>query len=104
MKQKDYDNDISNCFSDGVSGLVFWSFRYFLGRQTIHASCFARDLSNAFLFLDERTRMLIEKELEHAFKIDNDNAISTLGTRISSVGDKDTWQLVRNAYGKKDSK
>lgn len=49
------------------SELVFWSFRYFIGRRSIHASAFARRLAFVWPFLDERVRDTIKHDIEDEF-------------------------------------
>ena len=46
------------------SELVFWSFRYFLGRRSIRASAFAKRLAFVWSSLDERVRDQIKLDLE----------------------------------------
>ena len=49
------------------SDLVFWSFRYFIGRRSIHASAFAQRLAFVWPFLDDRVRNLISHDIEDEF-------------------------------------
>ena len=53
-------------FTDTVDDLIFWSFRYFLGRQSIAASSFARDLERAWELLSAKSQKMIEKEVDEA--------------------------------------
>lgn len=63
------DKELLACFNhDAPSDLVFWSFRYFLGRMTIHACCFADQLATCWPHLDARVQALIKRELEKEFE------------------------------------
>jgi hypothetical protein len=42
------DRRLLNNFTDTPSDLVFWSFRYFLGRMTIATTSFASNLAKAW--------------------------------------------------------
>lgn len=88
--------------SDKPSDLVFWSFRYFLGRQTIATCSFARSLATAWPYLDACHKKLIRRELEEAFASD-DEACKTGNAYLPRLGwdcDRAAWQEVRNAYNK----
>jgi hypothetical protein len=50
--------------------LVHAAFRYFLGRRTISANAFARDLARAVPVLSKPTREMIAQELRKAFEKD----------------------------------
>lgn len=87
-----------------IDDLIFWSFRYFLGRMTIAAHCFAEDISASWDELSEKNRVLIEKELEEAFR-DDDKSRSE-GNKWHPLGmdmDRKAWEQVRAKY-KGDSK
>lgn len=99
MKKK--DKQLLESFSDTPSDLVFWSFRYFLGRMTIATCTFARDLAKAWPHLDERVQQLIMQELEREFERDDRVRASCLKDCYKPLGaecDREAWQLVRNAY------
>ena len=89
-------------FHDSPDDLVFWSFRYFLGRNSIHTASFAADLARAWPHLDMRTAVMIRIELTEAFERDavqraNPNRLSyPLGTDCV----KAAWDLVRQAAEK----
>lgn len=77
-----------DCFSDGPEGLVHCAFRYYLGRRTIAACCFARDLAKAWPLLTPRTAGMIRAELETAFERDD----------VGGACDRAAWETVRRAY------
>ena len=89
-------------FRDTPDDLVFWSFRYFLGRMTIHTCCFAEDLARAWSHLDERVAGLIRKELDEAFRKDDelrsDEKCSRLYSPLGMDCDRAAWECVRRAY------
>jgi hypothetical protein len=76
--------------TESPSDLVFWSFRYFLGRRTIATCCFARNLAIIWQYLDDRVKGLIKAELEKAF------SYKALGDDCNRVA----WQKVRDVYKK----
>ena len=61
------DKHLLNHIGETPSELVFWSFRYFIGRRSIHASAFARRLAFVWPFLDDRVRDLIKRDIEEEF-------------------------------------
>lgn len=63
--------DVASFFSGGADELVFWSFRYFLGRRSIHTACFAQELASAAPHLTSYNRNMMVKELEEEFRHDN---------------------------------
>lgn len=78
---------------NGISDLVFWSFRYFLGRRTIATVDFARSLAKIYPLLDGQAKAAIRKELEAAFEgLSRDPG--SMGHKI----DQDAWSKVRDAY------
>jgi hypothetical protein len=94
---------ICNQFEGAPDELVFFSFRYFIGRMTFATCTFAQDLAKAWEFLNERTRTQIERELEDAFK--RDDCLRAEPNRGSSnyypLGmdcDRAAWELVRAKY------
>ena len=58
------DKHLLENIGETPSDLVFWSFRYFLGRRSIRASAFAKRLAFVWPFLDERVRDIIKREIE----------------------------------------
>jgi len=80
---------------NGISDLVFWSFRYFLGRRTIATVGFARDLAKIYPLLDGNIKALIRKELEQAYEEEQRNPnYKPLGDAC----DREAWGKVRKAY------
>lgn len=103
------DKQLLNAFRTNTpSDLVFWSFRYFLGRMTIATSSFAEDLAKAWPHLDSRVQKLIMRELEEEFERDDrvrqnvaegkDKSIARLGFPLGMDCDRAAWQRVRDAY------
>ncbi len=90
-------------FSGGASELVFWSFRYFLGRTTIHATVFARELAASWVYLDEKTQEAIRRELNAEFARDDAARQNLSRTTLGHDCDRAAWQLVRDAYANPDS-
>ena len=89
------ERDLIKCFCDGAESLVFFSFRYFLGRRTIATCTFADNLARAYPLLEERWQNLIMKELEEAFEQDKRN--EALGHNVKWLGDecdRDAWEKV----------
>lgn len=56
------DQEILGLLDESVSSLVFWAFRYFLPRQSIHAAFFADRLPQVMPLLDARDRNRILRE------------------------------------------
>ena len=73
---------------DTIDDLVFWSFRYFLGRRTIATCCFARGLARAYHLLHRLAQAAIKRELDQAFER------GEVGHPIDAQG----WELVRMAW------
>lgn len=97
-----HDALVSGCFDGGASELVFWAFRYFLGRMTIATGDFASKLARAWPNLDERERNLIKRELDEAFQRDDEaretwDAESTMYP-LGMDCDRAAWEKVRAAY------
>lgn len=94
---------LADRFSGGASELVFWSFRYFLGRQTIATCCFAQELARNWNEIDERNRKLIQRELEEAFRHDDEIRAEPMQScpdwkPLGADCDRQCWELVRKAY------
>lgn len=99
MKDSESEFEITKLFSGGVDNLVFWSFRYFLGRMTIVTTVFAQNLAAAWPLLSGVTKDLIKRELEDAFE--RDDRCRKEGVTYKPLGDdcdREGWQLVRNKY------
>lgn len=101
---KHNDTKISKCFSGGASELVFWAFRYFLGRRTIATCCFADSLAEVWPLLNDRDKNLIYKELEEAFAKDDaernkeKRVPGAWGFPLGDDCDRESWEHVRRAY------
>ena len=81
---------------ESFDDLVFWSFRYFLGRQTIQACSFADGLARVWPRLDERIKELIKRELEDEFR--RDDAARERNSDYRPLGadcDREAWEKVR---------
>jgi hypothetical protein len=92
---------LSDMFDGGANSLVFWSFRYFLGRRTIQTCAFANELSKAWPMLNEGTQSLIRKELDAEFDKDTKmrNEHGTLSIfPLGDTCDRAAWQRVKDAY------
>ena len=81
------DRELLKCFHDTPSTIVFWSFRYFLGRMTGATCMFAEGLAKAWPYLEPNTQSLIMRELEEEFKRDDD-------ARAENKNYKPLWQSV----------
>jgi hypothetical protein len=55
-------NTISQYFG-GEAELVFWSFRYFMTRRSIHAAAFAHSLGKCVLRLPKKHKDMIKQEI-----------------------------------------
>lgn len=84
--------------------LIIAAFRYYLGRMTISTCFFARELAKAFVELEEGTQKIIERELEAAFKDDDEERTKkAAGEKITYLPlgwdcDRAAWEEVRNCY------
>ena len=97
------DRALLKCFGDNVSELVFWAFRYFLGRRTIATCAFADSLAAAWPHIEPRTQDAIKRELDDAFRRDDDlRANSKTESRyafpLGADCDREAWEGVRRAY------
>ena len=80
--------------------LIFWSFRYFLGRQTIATVCFAERLARAWPHISDKNKSLIQYELEEAFRQEVELVGSAHGWKpLGDSCDREAWEKVRKAYG-----
>ena len=83
------------------SDWVIVAFRYFLGRMTIGACCFARELAFAWDSLGSGTQNVIKSELDSMFQRDDESRAE--GGHYHPLGmdmDRQAWELVRKAYSK----
>lgn len=105
MKISKKNRELLTKIGESPSDLVFWTFRYFLGRRTIHTVYFAQNLAEAWPSLDERVQHLICRELEAAFEADE--RARTNKYNIAPLGDdsdREAWAKVRAAYKNKNEK
>jgi hypothetical protein len=97
MKKHTYT--IDNYFDK--SDLVFWAFRYMLGRQSYAVSDFAERLALSWNSLDKQVQQLIKKELDKAFlKDDETRALKCDYKTLGGDCDRNSWQKVKDAYEK----
>jgi hypothetical protein len=83
------------------SDLVFWAFRYMLGRQSYAVSDFAERLALSWNSLDKQVQQLIKKELDKAFlKDDETRALKCDYKTLGGDCDRNSWQKVKDAYEK----
>jgi hypothetical protein len=95
------DKKLLESFTETPSELVFWSFRYFLGRMTIATVCFANDLAKAWPYLAPNIQGLIKRELEEEFKRDDQARAEKKDWKpLGHDCDRAAWQKVRDAYSK----
>ncbi len=93
------DKKLIESFTGTPSDLVFWSFRYFLGRMTIATCSFANSLAKAWPHLDEDVQKLIMNELEQEFEQDDIARAENQDYKpLGHDWDREAWQKVRNAY------
>ena len=88
MVKSNNDEQILSCIGETPSDLVFWSFRYFLGRRTIHANVFANNLAKTYPYLDNKTQLMIKREIENAIELND----------LGDECDVEAWQKVRDVY------
>lgn len=95
---------IAECFDDKISELVFWSFRYFIGRRSIRTYCFIQNLIKSFPYLDQLVKDMIKRELDEAFERDDEDRkrffskATKSGKAIFTLGDDNTreaWETLR---------
>lgn len=83
------------------SDWVIVAFRYYLGRMTIGACCFAKELALAWDSLPQGTQNVIKRELDTEFEWDDKSRAD--GANHHPLGmdmDRKAWELVRKAYSK----
>lgn len=81
--------------------LIIPAFRYYLGRYTIIVHTFCNNLCDAWDFLKDNTKEIIKKELEEAFKKDEElqkNKIKNIRSPLGHNCDKNAWLNVRKKY------
>jgi hypothetical protein len=72
MKNKQPIDPIAARFSGGSSELLFWSYRYFVGRMSASVSDFAERLARSWYHIDPRYKALIRDELTREFARDDE--------------------------------
>lgn len=82
------NDKILDKLSEDLEDLILCTFRYYLGRQTIHACMFAESLSTVFPMLSISTQKIIIKDLDRAFE----------GGRVGHKCDEKAWAKVRDRY------
>ena len=83
------------------SDWVIVAFRYYLGRMTIGACCFARELAFAWDSLGSGTQNVIKSELDSTFQRDDESrAECRFCHPLGMDMDRQAWELVRKAYTK----
>lgn len=99
MKLNKKDCAVMDSFEQKPDELIFWAFRYFMGRSSIQASAFAQDMAKAWPHLSERVRIMVQDELEKAFKQDDKDAMKRLHPALRQLGFiRDSWEKVRLRY------
>ena len=83
--------------------IVIGAFRYYLGRMTISVWAFGRWLEANWHKFDEGTRTIIARELEEAFRWDDEERkeeerSTPFGLRLGHDCDRATWSRVRALY------
>ncbi len=78
------------------------AFRYYLGRRTIAVTFFARALAKAWSEIEEGTREIIVRELEEAFKRDDEMRADPICSKsyypLGHDCDREAWEEVRKCY------
>lgn len=103
MKNKDkLNNDkIISAFHGDLNDLVFFSFRYFLGRMSASVSGFTESLIVAWPHLNEKTKNQIKKELRKAIEEDDkmrdDPVCSPSYYPLGMDCDRECWDKVMQA-------
>lgn len=102
MKKQDLKNkQILSAFNNDLNDLVFFSFRYFLGRATAEVSFFTKNLIAAWPWLNDKTKKQIKKELEKAIEEDdrmrNDTVCSPSYYSLGMDCDRECWVNVMRA-------
>ena len=83
------------------SDWVIVAFRYYLGRRTIGACCFARELALAWDWLPHGTKRVIKRDLDTEFAWDDKaRADGSANYPLGMDMDRQAWELVRKAYSK----
>ncbi len=102
MKKQDLKNkQISSAFNNDLNDLVFFSFRYFLGRMSASVSGFTKSLIAAWPSLNDKTKKQIKKELRKAIEEDDkmrdDPVCSPSYYPLGMDCDRECWDKVMQA-------
>lgn len=79
--------------------LIIAATRYYIGRMTIAACCFANELADAWPFLPVHARSIIRRDLSEAFE--RDDASRAANDSFKPLGmdcDREAWEKVRKAW------
>jgi len=102
MKITKKDRALLAGIGETPSTLVFWAFRYFVGRMSIHTVVFAQNLALNWEHLDERTQLAICTQLESLFEADDKvREAKHYSVPILPLGNSENrqaWEKVRAAY------
>jgi len=84
--------------------LLIAAARYWIGRRTIAATCFAEELAKAWQDIPDKTRTIIRRDLENEFERD-DRARDEGGTYhpLGDDCDRQAWEKVREAWRKEEA-
>lgn len=92
--------DMAHLLHFDPHSLLIGATRYFLGRSTIVACCFARhELAPAWQSIPPATRAVLQAEIEKEF--DRDDAARRRGSPCLPLGqavDRSAWQAVRDHW------
>ena len=82
-----------------VQDLIIPAYRYYVGRMTIAACCFAEELARNWRLLPVEIQNIIKRELEADFIRDDESRAN--GEKWHPLGwdcDREAWEKVREAY------
>jgi len=101
---KSRDAQILRDMEQTVDDLIFWSFRYFLGRRTIATCHFAECLAKVYSRLDPKIKAALKKEVLDAFAEDDRHREMQKEKperfphyRLGHDCDRATWETLRQA-------
>jgi hypothetical protein len=116
MKQKQHANPILVNFDGGASELLFWSYRYFVGRMTGATCNFAESLAASWPHILPVYRSIIKDELTRDFARDDELRAERASKSPQQPGsldyvgclplgqdcDREAWEKVRQAWLKEE--
>ena len=98
--------DLAALAAFDAHSLIIGATRYYTGRMTIHAGCFAQyELTKAWPLLPQGTRSIIRRDLEDEFR--RDDEARARGDEYLPLGhdcDRAAWGCVRAAWLAQDAK